>query len=66
MSRSLPILLGKLFALVALSFLIGGSASAICVDNDGDGYGQFGDPSCPAGITPDGDDFDFSINPGAA
>jgi hypothetical protein len=37
-----------------------------CDDGDGDGYGDPGDPSCPAGADPDCDDGDPSVHPGAA
>jgi hypothetical protein len=35
------------------------------VDQDQDGDGQFGDPTCPGGTAVDCDDTDPSINPGA-
>jgi hypothetical protein len=38
--------------------------SQVCIDNDEDGYGQFGDTSCPnAGV--DCDDDDPNVHPGA-
>jgi len=36
-----------------------------CTDNDGDGYGNPGDPSCPSGSEIDCDDSSPDINPGA-
>ena len=40
MSRSPAHPLAELSILFALSFLIGGSASAICADDDGDSFGS--------------------------
>jgi len=37
-----------------------------CVDNDGDGYGANGDPSCPKGSAVDCNDNNAGINPGAS
>lgn len=37
-----------------------------CMDGDGDGFGNPGDPSCPEGGATDCVDSDASINPGAA
>ena len=37
-----------------------------CIDRDGDGYGDPGDPECPMGDTPDCDDSRPDVNPGAA
>jgi len=36
-----------------------------CEDSDGDGFGVFGDPSCPGGGTPDCDDENNKTYPGA-
>ncbi len=36
-----------------------------CVDNDGDGWGNPGDPSCPRRSAEDCDDADPDVNPGA-
>jgi spore coat protein A len=36
-----------------------------CIDNDQDGYGNPGDPSCPNGAATDCDDNDPAVNPGA-
>jgi hypothetical protein len=35
-----------------------------CVDADGDGFGRFGDPACPAGTDPDCDDGNETVHPG--
>jgi len=43
-----------------------GSVNAACIDNDGDGYGDPGDPLCTAGGETDCDDADPGANPGAA
>jgi len=37
---------------------------SVCIDNDGDGYGANGDPSCPNGTAIDCNDNRASINPG--
>jgi len=42
-----------------------GCAGSVCIDNDGDGYGSNGDPSCPNGTAIDCNDRRASINPGA-
>jgi hypothetical protein len=42
-----------------------GKCKPTCVDNDGDGYGNPGDPSCPNGSATDCDDNDPLVNPGA-
>ncbi|MBD3868666.1 MAG: FG-GAP repeat protein, partial [Acidobacteria bacterium] len=36
-----------------------------CTDNDGDGYGATGHASCPQGATPDCDDTNAAVYPGA-
>ena len=41
---------------------VGGGA---CNDNDGDGYGNPGDASCPNGAETDCDDDNAAVNPGA-
>jgi spore coat protein A len=38
----------------------------VCNDNDGDGYGNLGDASCPNGTETDCDDDNDAVNPGAA
>jgi hypothetical protein len=38
----------------------------VCNDNDGDGYGNPGDASCPNGTETDCDDVNDAVNPGAA
>jgi hypothetical protein len=38
---------------------------AFCNDQDGDGFGDPGDPSCPGGDAPDCDDNDFQVNANA-
>jgi len=43
----------------------GPSGSGQCIDNDRDGYGAEGDPSCPNGPQPDCDDERRDVNPGA-
>ncbi|RJQ47630.1 MAG: hypothetical protein C4538_05005, partial [Nitrospiraceae bacterium] len=40
------------------------SAAAACTDNDADGYGNPGDPSCPNGAATDCNDTKSYINPG--
>ncbi len=40
--------------------------TAICNDNDGDGYGSPGDPTCPGGSATDCNDADGAVHPGAA
>ena len=42
------------------------NAQAVCIDNDGDGYGSPGDVSCPKGSKTDCNDADPAVNPGAA
>lgn len=43
-----------------------GCISTSCTDNDGDGYGANGDPSCPKGTAIDCNDNSASVNPGAS
>jgi len=50
--------------LLGLSATVAG-VPADCVDNDGDGYGAFGDPSCPNGPAVDCDDANDAVFPGA-
>lgn len=46
-------------------FLYSGVGSSGCVDLDGDGYGSPGNLTCPGGDTPDCDDSNASVYPGA-
>jgi hypothetical protein len=41
-----------------------GTINLVCMDGDGDGYGDPGDPLCPAGPETDCNDDDMNINPG--
>ena len=50
--------------LVGIFVGLASPAHAVCVDADGDGFGAFGDPSCPSGATPDCDDGNASVYPG--
>jgi hypothetical protein len=75
-----PVVLGVLFAAVALTVLAipayaqlapvkpgtGGLRLSACHDVDGDGYGNPGDASCANGSAPDCNDGDPAIHPGAA
>ena len=47
--------------------LVGSAACTLdeCIDVDTDGFGEFGCPSCPGGTTPDCDDSEPTIFPGA-
>jgi hypothetical protein len=50
---------GKLWIVIFVLFMVGISAPsswAACIDNDGDGYGNPGDASCPQGSQTDCDD----------
>ncbi len=42
-----------------------GTPDVSCVDNDGDGYGNPGDSSCPSGGATDCNDGNAAVNPGA-
>jgi len=50
--------------IVLLVFFISSTAYT-CIDLDGDGYGNPGDPTCPKGSYIDCDDSNPDINPGA-
>ena len=62
-----PVLLvGLLGTTVTTHAVAAPGPQSTCTDNDGDGYGSPGDPSCPNGGATDCDDTDPSIHPGAA
>ena len=50
---------------IGFAFAMGPEVRAICNDNDSDGYGSPGDPSCPNGPATDCNDVNFNIHPGA-
>src|SRR4030067_2732981 len=53
------------FLLFAFLIISPHPASAACIDNDADGYGNPGDASCPRGSATDCDDTDPKVYPGA-